>query len=57
MKAWTVGYVFMDEPTPRDEHATTVKASDAEEAKLHAWADKAKNGERIMVTGVMTSSK
>lgn len=54
MGIFTVGYVYTDEATPREEHFTTVKAADAEEAKLHAWADKAKDGERVMVTGVMT---
>ncbi len=56
MRFFTVGYVYTDESTPREEHFRTVKAIDAEEAKKEVWIQMILSGDRVEVTGAMTNS-
>ena len=56
MRFYTVGYVYSDETTPRDEHFRTVKAVDADEAKKEVQFRAILNGDRIQVTNSMTNS-
>ena len=56
MNIYTVGFVYCDEATPRDEYFRTVKSDNEEEAKLFAWVDASRDDDRVMITGVMTDS-
>lgn len=56
MLFYTVGFVYSDEATPRDENFRTVKAIDEKDAEneVRLWAFG--NGDRVMITGAMTNS-
>lgn len=56
LKFFTVGYVYTDESTPREEHFRTVKAIDANEAKKEVQIQKILSGDRVKITGAMTNS-
>jgi len=56
MSIYTVGYVFADEATPRDEYFATVNASNAEEAEADVVTKMYLAGDRVMTTGVMTKA-
>lgn len=53
---YTVEFVYSDEATPRELHTKSVKAANADDAKMVTVMEAALNGDRIETTGVMTNS-
>jgi len=56
MLFYTVGFVYSDEATPREENFRTVKAVDAEAAKDIVQIKAILAGDRVQITGAMTNS-